>query len=266
MHRDLKLGLALAVLLVGATTAFFFRDETATTAGLPQLQNPERLDIEIANRDVIPYLGAPESDPNEADPAASPWIKPAFLGGSSAAIRRTSVTPDPIRILMDDEAELIEPGQALTATPADEPSETQPSVETAPGGVHVVQSGDTLTGIAAKYLGSIARYGEIYELNRDRLSGPNALRVGMELRIPAAESEGKSKAADDAVASSAPVGEPAADASAAMPDAPSEAAAAPEASGKMFVPARKTPFVPSRYRSSGVPSAEAAGPKDAERE
>ena len=101
MHRDVKLGLALAVLLIGSTTAFFFRDPADLDAGLPQLQNPERLDGEIARRGIVPYLGEPEvfelaASDSAADDAGSIWRKPAFLGGISAAsYRRTSVTPDP---------------------------------------------------------------------------------------------------------------------------------------------------------------------------
>lgn len=52
-------------------------------------------------------------------------------------------------------------------------------------GMHRVQPGDTLTGIASHYLGSSSRYVEIYDANRDTLKTPNDLRAGMLLRIPA---------------------------------------------------------------------------------
>lgn len=59
---------------------------------------------------------------------------------------------------------------------------------TTPGGtnerVYRVQAGDTLSGIAHKFLGSSARYRDLYEANRDRLSSPDDLRQGQELRIP----------------------------------------------------------------------------------
>lgn len=272
MHRDLKLGLALAVLLIGATTAFFFRSETDPGAGLPQLQNPERLDVEIAGRDVIPYLGEPESD---AVAAGSPWTKPAFLGGSSAPIRRTSVTPDPIRILMEEESELMEPGPALPSQPegtdgdVDIDMATEPQPGVTGGQTHIVQPGETLSGLAAKYLGSITRFGEIYDLNRDRLGGPNDLRVGMELRIPP---RGRASTAieqttdDEVVNGDQPVaGEetPEVLSSETTAGEPSETAVERE---KLFVPARRTPFVPSRYRSGSVPSAAVQGSPDPDRE
>jgi len=49
---------------------------------------------------------------------------------------------------------------------------------------YVVQPGDTLSGIARRFLGSAGRWIEIYKLNRHILSDPNYLRPGMELRLP----------------------------------------------------------------------------------
>ena len=47
-----------------------------------------------------------------------------------------------------------------------------------------VKYGDTLSGIAEKMLGSQARYRDIYEANRDRMTSPDRLDVGKPLRIP----------------------------------------------------------------------------------
>lgn len=272
MHRDLKLGLALAFLLIGATTAFFFRSETDPAAGLPQLQNPERLDVEIAGRDVIPYLGDPEAD----KPAVSPWTKPAFLGGSSAPIRRTSVIPDPIRILLDEEAESFEAGPNLPPQPSDVQAEAmeEPPAPAEGDLVHVVQSGDTLSGLAARYLGSITRFNEIYDLNRDRLSGPNDLKVGMELRIPARNQAVTSSAAattgNDDVPGDSTVSRFTVDVESVQTPspaaAPTETPTASDEHQKLFLPAKKAPFVPGRYRSGGAPSAEAQSPADPVRE
>ena len=50
--------------------------------------------------------------------------------------------------------------------------------------IHVVQRGETLSEIALRYLGSVTRYQEIFEANRDVLSDPDSIREGMTLRIP----------------------------------------------------------------------------------
>lgn len=61
-----------------------------------------------------------------------------------------------------------------------------------------VQPGDTLTGIAARYLGTSSRYLEIYDANRDMLRTPNDLRSGMVLRIPA-QSRSAQNSHDDVI-------------------------------------------------------------------
>ena len=49
---------------------------------------------------------------------------------------------------------------------------------------YTVKAGDTLWSIAAKYLGSDAKYMQIYEANRNILSNPNIIYAGQELIIP----------------------------------------------------------------------------------
>ena len=48
----------------------------------------------------------------------------------------------------------------------------------------MVIQGDTLYKIAQRYYGSGSRWPEILEANRDVLKNENAVRPGMELRIP----------------------------------------------------------------------------------
>lgn len=49
---------------------------------------------------------------------------------------------------------------------------------------YTVKDGDTLWSISAKYLGSDAKYMQIYEANRKILSNPNIIKAGQELIIP----------------------------------------------------------------------------------
>jgi nucleoid-associated protein YgaU len=48
----------------------------------------------------------------------------------------------------------------------------------------VVQRGDTLRSIAARFLGDERRWREIFEANRATISNPDIIRPGMELVIP----------------------------------------------------------------------------------
>ncbi len=51
-------------------------------------------------------------------------------------------------------------------------------------GYYTVQKGDVLGTIAKKVYGSTKKWQKIYDANRDLLKDPNALKVGMKLRIP----------------------------------------------------------------------------------
>jgi nucleoid-associated protein YgaU len=55
--------------------------------------------------------------------------------------------------------------------------------------VHIVEEGDTLSEIALRKLGTSKRWDEIYRLNKDRIADPNRLKVGTELKLPAASPE-----------------------------------------------------------------------------
>ncbi|MBU3729853.1 MAG: LysM peptidoglycan-binding domain-containing protein [Phycisphaerales bacterium] len=54
------------------------------------------------------------------------------------------------------------------------------------GATHTVASGETLSAIAERYLGSKGAWKRLYEANKDAIgSDPAKLKVGMKLVIPA---------------------------------------------------------------------------------
>lgn len=140
------------------------------------------------------------------DSSRSPRWKPPEVGpgGShevSATPVRKSADGPPAPIAAEPEKENSSPG---TPTPvpipfAEEPARsTQSGSNSRPGAsqdektqgdgtrLYEVRKGDTLSGLAARFLGSSARFMEIYKLNRDRLDAPDQLKAGMTIRIPAA--------------------------------------------------------------------------------
>lgn len=54
-------------------------------------------------------------------------------------------------------------------------------------GVYTVQSGDTLSKIAKKLLGSSDKYTAIFNANTDVLKNPDLVKVGQKLKIPNAQ-------------------------------------------------------------------------------
>jgi len=49
---------------------------------------------------------------------------------------------------------------------------------------YVIESGDTLWGIAAKFLGNGSKYPEIFDANREVIEDPDKIFVGQKIRIP----------------------------------------------------------------------------------
>jgi nucleoid-associated protein YgaU len=49
---------------------------------------------------------------------------------------------------------------------------------------YTVQSGDTLSGIAKKFLGNANDYMDIFNANRDQLTDPDQIKPGQVLKIP----------------------------------------------------------------------------------
>jgi nucleoid-associated protein YgaU len=65
-------------------------------------------------------------------------------------------------------------------TPREEYTEPEP----ASGRTHLVKPGDTLYSLAELYYGTQKQWRKIFVANRNRLSDPNHLAVGMKLIIP----------------------------------------------------------------------------------
>ncbi|MBI1348533.1 LysM peptidoglycan-binding domain-containing protein [bacterium] len=172
MNRDQKIGLSLGILLVGAVAAFFYRHEQPRSAPLPELQTAAELDARIAERPFAPYL-----DPKK--PAVSE-VSPAAVITPDSNLVEQGLVPQPIALEMPQEAAVVS-STSLSNTAEQVRRPAAPASST-----HIVRSGDTLSSIAAQYLGSATRFGEIYDANRDRLRDANDLRVGQELRIPGA--------------------------------------------------------------------------------
>ena len=214
MHQDQRIGLALGVLLIGACAALFFRNETREIASTPRLQRAQELDDRIAERSTRPYLKGIEiveaadqartrsiSSQNEAsdgseDHVGSFW-SPVESGTGKKLSQNSRGQRNPVAGFVDVDVEELEPipvpvrsgtdrEQAITSNqPAGRTAGSHSNQEaTADSRLHLVQKGETLSSIAAKTLGSGARFREIFEANQDQLKDPNDLRVGMKLQIP----------------------------------------------------------------------------------
>jgi nucleoid-associated protein YgaU len=88
---------------------------------------------------------------------------------------------------VENVVEAAAPKAAPKAKPAAEPAKKSTpgsAPVSAAGHTHTVKKGDSLWKIAKAELGDSARWNEIYELNKDKLKSPEALRDGMQLKLP----------------------------------------------------------------------------------
>ena len=90
------------------------------------------------------------------------------------------------RALGINEPEQLQPGMVLSLPSNRKPVTARPPAEDAAptDAFYVVAASDTLSSIAARLLHDRRQWRLIFEANRDRLANPDALPVGVKLRIP----------------------------------------------------------------------------------
>lgn len=182
------------------------------------LQPSPAPDVTVVQTEIVPNPGGVPNagrntpsapmplGPQALPPAAKPKPRTYTVreGDSLYAIARKElgdgnkwlVLRDTNRKLVGDEGELLQPGMKLTlpgtaqadnsAVPGTNgPGGVQPKPTGAAGGTYTVQSGDVLSVIAQKTLGSAKRWREILAANRGTIEDADSLTVGMVLKIPA---------------------------------------------------------------------------------
>lgn len=191
MHQDQRIGLALAVLLIGAAGAFFFRNDPKPT-DTPKLKSAREVDARIAEKSISPYLQN-KDDVEDSRTAAKNVSDRARITGIQDGHSLPSLE-NPDFLSGNDQFQAGGAVQELSPIPVPDVGDSRPSSgalaerNTKPAAgerVHVVQKGETLSSIAAKELGSSGRFQELFEANRDQLQDANDVRIGMTLRVPA---------------------------------------------------------------------------------
>ena len=184
MNRDLRIGLSLSLLTLGVAGAFCFRIDPAAVdpaAVDPAAADPADAGLAVADPAAeseapVPVPADPPPDPVRLTPPPAPV---AAATAPPAPLPVPAVGPPP-------RVDPLPPPASLAGFAAEEEPtarESSPGERSGPR-TYTVAPGDTLSGIAERELGSHRRYHTIFEANRDLLEHPDALRVGMTLRIP----------------------------------------------------------------------------------
>ena len=161
MQKDFKIGLAIGVTLAAGAVLWL--------ATLPNLSARARALQAASGLDRGNYPPAPSQGEGESFSSnPSPQTPPI---ASSPAI--SQMPPD-------------------SRTTSDEPQNTKYETRSTSNEqqttnsqrIHIVQKGDTLSSISAKYYGSARQWRKIVNANRDNLPAPNRLIPGVKLIIP----------------------------------------------------------------------------------
>jgi nucleoid-associated protein YgaU len=179
-----KLVVAASVLATGAGAAFFFRKDASTAMSWPSTLDESPFRQRVERRVAADAAWASQSAPVET-------VSPAFglPTAEAAAVRpQDKLSPtfqktfNPVGAMLEPIREL--PDESLvTESPQSggQPLDYSAGLTTME---HRIADGDTLIKLAQKYLGRPNRYLEIYDRNRDVLTNPDLLPIGVILKIP----------------------------------------------------------------------------------
>jgi nucleoid-associated protein YgaU len=169
--RKQKLIAAGAVLGLGLAIALLFRrSEPARTATLANAETP-------AAAAVTPAPLAAAALSGQLSPLTpTPAVNAGLTVHHTPASLETPTPPI-------DDGSSGRPVYASVVAPTDSVTDADPGYR-----IHVIHDGDTLERLAKRYLNDGSRALELFDLNRDVLDNPNLLEIGVELRIPIADS------------------------------------------------------------------------------
>ena len=111
-------------------------------------------------------------------------LKNVHIEGEKLLIR-AEVANDQLKNKIWDQIKQVDPGYSDLTADITINSSLQAPAEPEASKTYTVKSGDTLSKIAQQFYGSAAKYPKIFDANRDQLSNPDKIQVGMELKIPA---------------------------------------------------------------------------------
>jgi len=162
MPRDVKIGMCLGAVLVAAAGLWLsMRPSLSIKSRAINLQSisGERLSEEEAGSFAANGNGAESSQARSA----------LFDTSKPAAENRTEATAKQAKANKEQEYELTgRPSSARTESPR----------------IHIVRSGESLSGISKSYYGTAGKWRMIYEANRAVLKNADKLAPGTKLLIP----------------------------------------------------------------------------------
>ena len=169
---DRKVSLEVTTLPEKFSTSDFARSQTSFTGNVKLLP-------EIRSQN-------PFSSPSQP-PRLSPTYSPLFGPNQASAGDLPEDKPSSSQLKKSFDQKLGAAAALSTLTKSLESSKAKPLLQIPLGRKHTIRDGDSLEGLAEKYLGRKDRYLEIFAANRNVLFSPEQLPIGVIVKIPAQE-------------------------------------------------------------------------------
>lgn len=202
MRRDTQIGIILGVVILVVIGIFLSTRTTVYETKTPDLKISEE-EI-VAESDIEEIVEIEEIDMNDLIEESKTAVAKEDVQSVERLVEKTPVEPSNDNVTLEGKWEgtktaSIEPEEAFSEMISEEPEiadlippeveETIDAVDTEQEDysvktIHKVISNDSLFKIARKYYGDEAKWRKIYEVNKDNMSGPNALYIGQELLVP----------------------------------------------------------------------------------
>ena len=142
--------------------------------------------------DPVTYQGAPRrsdgegSDPGPRDGAIRHKVR---KGESLSSLSRTyygsiSYWPRIARANGGLSPEKMQVGMSLLIPPLGAEKKTSTSAQTTAPRKHIVKKNDSLVRISKQYYGTTSKWRRIYDANREKISDPDVLKLGVCLVVP----------------------------------------------------------------------------------
>ena len=177
VDQSVRIAAAASVLLGGIVVAMLFRQHGSPT-GQPGPDSGDRL---VLRRQIEAPMGDEDAS-GRGEGAGLAASSPANAAGSPKVLKPISSSEPPPELAREYPG--AAPGAAADWGSARTGQSSHAPPEAALARTHKVVDGDTLGALAERYLGSAERGRDIYEANRDLLSSPGILPIGLELKIP----------------------------------------------------------------------------------
>ncbi|MEX2114956.1 MAG: LysM peptidoglycan-binding domain-containing protein, partial [Pirellulales bacterium] len=183
-----------SVLATGAGAALFFRKDASPATSWQSVldESPFRERVERRVADDAQWAKSAAGSRVEAVSPDTPGFK--LPTAEAAAVRPQAIDATPaFRKTFNPVGAMLEPIQALPEDDDARPPASQGTFRSSfaidplartTDIEHRIADGDTLSKLAQQYLGRGDRYLEIYDRNRDVLSNPDLLPIGVVLKIP----------------------------------------------------------------------------------